>query len=464
MPTDNDIELIPPTDEPRAVRVIAALNKHNSGLSPENRHAKYENMKKSAFFFYRGTNHLFWEDFAGDNRLFGFGGSRERTWLQGDLHVENFGAFGNDEGVVVYDINDFDEAVIADYQYDVWRMAVSMVLVAQQLGKLSQKQQDEVLDAFALSYLEALADFCQNGGERETIFDIANTSGRLKKLLEKVEEENTRDKMLEKWAPAGRFLVDKNGDKLAKIERTDPLFVEILAGIERYRMDSLARMPEGADDGYFQVRDIAHRLGAGTGSLGTPRYYVLIRGVDDTFETDRILDVKRQSRPIAYQYLPGDELLAYRFFTREMPGQDAIWHAAAYRAMAKDTDDHLGWMELADGFYSVRELSFHKEGIDVDEDLDSKKRFSELAGQWGRVLATAHARALTDFDDDFPQFDLREQLFRPEGGQKAFKCQVTKRTAGKQDTFSQLVKEIAFGYAEQVTADWTTFREAFVGS
>ncbi len=119
---------------------MAAIKAQNDALPPTDRQAKYAKMAASPFVFFRGTNHVFCADFAGDPRLSQFGGSRMRTWLQGDLHVENFGAFSNDEGDVVYDSNDFDEAVIADYQYDLWRMAVSIVLVAREQGDLSRKE------------------------------------------------------------------------------------------------------------------------------------------------------------------------------------------------------------------------------------------------------------------------------------------------------------------------------------
>ena len=71
-------------------------------------------MAESAFTFLRGTAHLFWSDPGADERLSDFGDPRVRGWVQGDLHTDNFGAFDNDRGTVVYDLNDFDEAVLAD--------------------------------------------------------------------------------------------------------------------------------------------------------------------------------------------------------------------------------------------------------------------------------------------------------------------------------------------------------------
>jgi uncharacterized protein (DUF2252 family) len=447
----------------RALAIIAAINAQIADITPADRQVKYAKMAASPFVFFRGTNHLFWADFAGDPRLDQFGGPQTRTWLQGDLHAENFGAFSNDEGEVVYDINDFDEAVIADYQYDLWRMAVSIVLVAREQGDLSRKEQKQVVAAFSRAYLDTVAGYCARGGERDTIFDRRNTFGRLDNLLKKVEKKKTRAEMLADWTADGRFLVEEKPDKLAVIP--DALRQEIIAAMAPYRTQSLAKRPAGAEDNanYFQVRDVARRLSAGTGSLGTPRFYVLIHGDNEELKTDRILDVKKQARPVPYQFLPAEDQREYDFFTKAHPGRDAVWHAAAYRAMAKDTDDLLGWMALSDGYYSVRERSFTKETLDLAE-LDSQKRFAKLAQQWGMIIATDHARAMTDYNDDFPPADLRQELFRSKRDEKAFKCRVAAATTAQEQPFTRLVQEVAFNYAEQVTTDWATFKEAYAHS
>ena len=119
--------------------VLEALAEHNKHLTDVERTAKYNKMAQSAFRFYRGTNHLFWADFSGDERLQRFSSSQTRIWLQGDLHSENYGAYHNDSGDIIYSLNDFDDAVVADYQFDLWRMAVSIVLVARQISYQTQR-------------------------------------------------------------------------------------------------------------------------------------------------------------------------------------------------------------------------------------------------------------------------------------------------------------------------------------
>ena len=227
---------------------------------------------------------MFWEDFAADTRLGQFGNEFTRTWLQGDLHVENFGAFGNDEGEVVYDINDYDEAVIADYQYDLWRMAVSIVLVARQDDntKLSDKDQAEVIDAFASSYLDQLRSYVKKDGSEDTmVFDASNTDGPLAAFLKDPKKKRSRVKMLDDWtelAGGGRRF-DLAGSKGKLVDVSDSRRSEILQGIGEYEA-TLVKRPKNHRSGYFEVKDVARRLLAGTGSLGVQRFYVLIAGAD----------------------------------------------------------------------------------------------------------------------------------------------------------------------------------------
>ena len=94
----------------RAARVVNALSESNEPLTADDLHEKYCKMAVSPFVFYRGTAHLFWSDFADDWRQHRFGCRRTRTWLQGDAHAENMGAFNDQEGNLVYGLNDFDES------------------------------------------------------------------------------------------------------------------------------------------------------------------------------------------------------------------------------------------------------------------------------------------------------------------------------------------------------------------
>jgi uncharacterized protein (DUF2252 family) len=424
-----------PTSNERANKVLADLRSWNKDIHNKDRQSKYCRMAAAPLVFYRGTNHLFWADIAEDKRLCCFGNEKTKTWLQGDLHVYNFGSYGNSRGEVVYDLNDFDEAVIADYQYDLWRMAVSIVLVARQNDDLSIGQQKKVIDTFSQSYLDTMELHRKKKKAGQGYSTKHNTFGKLQYFLGSVEQQYSSEGMLDRWAPRkkGKRRFDLSRAQLDKVAKKEcKMILEAVLAYRRTLDKDLAK-----NDAYFKVEDVARRLLAGTGSLGTNRYYVLIAGGKGGNSNQyHILDIKRQSKPTAYTYL-GDQ--AQRKYDESFKN-DAQRHAKGYQALTRRTDKHLGWMHLdsgdpdfPSGYYSVRKRSPFKEAF-PGEALDTRTSFSAMAEQWAEILAAAHTHA----NKDLPQ--LVHQL-----------------TDDRDETFRSLVREIAFGYADQVMTDWQYF-------
>ena len=190
----------------RNTQIIQAINEWNNWLTPEAREEKYAKMAASPFVFYRGTNHLFWMDFAGDERLARFGDEHTHTWLQGDLHAENFGAFTNDEGRVAYSVNDFDESIFAHYQYDVWRMAISLGIGMD--GVIEQSDQVKVITRFARAYLETLQRFCKNDKNARDFYDSLFVNDAQRAVIAyKAMTQNTDDYLGWMRLPDGSYLV-----------------------------------------------------------------------------------------------------------------------------------------------------------------------------------------------------------------------------------------------------------------
>ena len=140
----------------RKNHVISENKAYNKNIKKEIRCKKYCKMADTAYAFYRGTNHLYWADFSNGKRPKEFSTPETKTWLQGDLHAYNFGTFNNDDDDLVYGLNDFDEGVIADYQYVVWRVATSVILIARENGKSKKNDERDLVLAFAKSYLKQL--------------------------------------------------------------------------------------------------------------------------------------------------------------------------------------------------------------------------------------------------------------------------------------------------------------------
>lgn len=420
----------------RAKDILAELETWNKHLSDCDRCHKYSKMICDVFSFFRGTNHLFWRDFANHPDLAKFTNKETQVWIQGDLHAENYGSFHNDEGHIVYDLNDFDESIISDYQYDLWRMATSLILVATQHDYKKDDQKD-FIEEFCQGYLEAIALYAKKPNKIQIEFTAKNTYGKLDDFLEEVEKTKSRKGMLEKWTNADEEKYkDLQSDKLQNVSRKT--YKAIVARMPKYGNTLTGKL--AYDPKYFHVEDIARRLLAGTGSLGTNRYYILIQGTDKSYKHDCILDMKAQGKPTPYHYLGESFQKAY---DKEFDN-DAERHAIAYKALIRNTDDHLGWLDLEGQSYSVRERSPYKDSFPLDE-LNKPKRFKKMAAQWGQILATCHSRGAATMDTQTAI---------------SFAENVDKLVSDRADDFIKQIQKIARSYATQVELDYQAFKAA----
>lgn len=420
----------------RQQQVVSAITQNNQSLRDADRQVKYQKMAESPYCFLRGSNHLFWEDIYNDWRLSLFGGNADtHTWLQGDAHLYNFGAFANYDNEVIYGLDDFDDAIVGDYQYDLWRLAISLVLDCREKGHFKLKQIAKAVKTLGKAYLKTILNDRHHPVLQEIHFTKENTEGKLQKFLKKVAKKETRHKMLDKWTTfneAHKRVFDKAAKKLSPL--TSEEWEMIVSAFPKYRQTLTGEIPAD-DDRYFQIKDIAKRLWAGTGSLGTPRYYILIEGDALTAHDDIILDVKRQETPAAYDQMNQEERSAYH----SVFSHEGDRHGQAFRAIAEHPDQYLGWMELPDGVYSVRERSPFKEDFPTDK-LDKDKDLYQLAQQWGIILATEHKRGGYTLNDSYLFEDAMEQ-----------------KILGKEKTFIHFLVDVAFQYASCVEQDYNTF-------
>lgn len=423
----------------RPQKVLDAIATANAALSDDDRQAKYAKLAESPYRFFRGTNHLYWDDVWHDWRFALFGGLPEtQTWLQGDAHAYNFGAYGHHDDAVRYGMDDFDDALISDYQYDLWRLAISLVLDARENVELSRKGTRKALKALVESYHDELAGHAR--GEVPEAVTLETAKGTLAPFLEKVSRKQSRAKMLEKWTQLtdeGRSFAERPG-KLARLPA--PLASQLRKAIEEEYRHTLVKAHTPADEAHFRVKDMARRLDAGTGSLGLERFYVLIEGGRDHEHDDVILDVKQQTPPEGWRLMNAAEKRAWR---AAFPHEGAR-HAAAFCAIAEHPDPYLGWLHLDKAVFSVRERSPFKEDFPTHK-LDGAKPYRKLVKQWGRILAREHLRGARALHPDDPARFAR--------------C-VCGRVDGRLDHFVEVVSLLAVSYADCVSQDYRTFVES----
>jgi uncharacterized protein (DUF2252 family) len=256
-----------------AVERIRAFNR---GRLPDALERKYGAMAAGAFSFFRGTCHLFWDDWPKNGPL----DVAPLAWSTGDLHLENFGAYKGDR-LEYFDINDFDEAALAPCTGDAARFTCS-VLVAADDEKLSPREAAAVCRKFLERYVDALRAGRPGWIEREL------AEGQIRKLLGRV-EGRTRAALLARHTEMRR-----SG---ARKIRLDPDRAWPVSAKERAWATRLVRLAaRKSERERFRVVDVARRI-AGTGSLGLERYVVLVEGKGSP-DGNRLLDLKAARKSV----------------------------------------------------------------------------------------------------------------------------------------------------------------------
>ena len=132
--------------------VVQQIRAFNAGRDPERLALKYEKMRSNPFVFMRGACHLFYDRLS----YKGLFKSAPLVWSCGDLHLENFGSYKGDNRLIYFDMNDFDESILAPASWDVVRMLTSVRVAAQSLF-IKPGETNELCTTFMDAYGSALA-------------------------------------------------------------------------------------------------------------------------------------------------------------------------------------------------------------------------------------------------------------------------------------------------------------------
>ncbi len=356
---------------------------------------RYGRMLASPFAFYRGGALIMAGDLSG-TRSSGF-----TVQCCGDAHVSNFGLFASPERRTVFDVNDFDETLPGPWEWDVKRLAVSMMIVARESGCRRRQRERATLEAVR-SYRSAMRGFAAmknldvwyaqvdlEGAVDELGVDV---SAKLPKRTERTLAKTPTRDVASAFAKLTHLV---NGEP--RIVADPPLIVpldDLAAGGERSEM---LEALHGQLRSYrktlepdrrllleqFRVADFARKV-VGVGSVGMREWIVLLLGVDG--EDPLFLQVKQAEASVLEAFLPHSELKSH--------GERVV---AGQRLMQATSDIFLGWLHSKPGLnghpsdYYVRQLQDRKGSVDVTR--LSPKGLTQYGRLCGWTLARAHARS-----------------------------------------------------------------------
>ncbi len=331
-------------------------------------------MAQSPFVFFRGAAPVMAADLAmvPNTGILG--------QLCGDAHVRNLGAFAAPDGRLVFDINDFDETIRGPFEWDLKRMAASIVLA----GRESRHKEGSACAAaeeFVLHYCEKMRTFAEmpilevgryqvhRMGSIEPVHDAllkAERATPLHTLAQLTEPASNH--------PGAPRRFKENKPILSRV--TGSQAVKVLAALGPYR-ETLEPQRQHLLSLYRPV-DVAFKV-VGTGSIGLRDYCICFEG--NGSGDPLFLQIKEEAASVYAAYLPDAHPVRHNG-QRTVQGQ---------RAMQVQSDPFLGWTQIDGRDFLVRQLNDHKGSIELEDLAGSGlSAFAEICGE---LLARGHARS-----------------------------------------------------------------------
>jgi uncharacterized protein (DUF2252 family) len=420
------------------------LRESERGRIPSLVTLKHERMAASAFGFFRGAVPIMAADLACHPN------TGITTQLCGDAHVLNLGAFASPNGNLAFDINDFDEAIHGPFEFDVKRLATSIILAGREAGIKRSIRRDAVL-RFTARYRESMCLFAampvielarhqiHRLTQIEPMPEILAQAERstpqksLKSLTEPIPTSTPKKKKvtivseagnpLEKTpeaadtnSPASRFAIDP--PKIQSLSAKDKDLV--LAALGPYartlppeRRHFLAQ---------YVAQDVCFKV-VGTGSVGLRDYCIYFEGLTKEKTTDPLfIQIKEETASAYAPYLPNGD-------THSHQGHRVM---DAQRAMQLSSDPFLGYTTIEGRDYLVRQLNDHKASLDLEALTPaSLLGYADLCGE---LFARGHARA---------------------GDPVSISAYL-----GKSPRFDHAILTFARAYADKTEHDWTILKKS----
>ncbi len=401
---------------------VALLEASARGRVPSLVALKYQLMSASAFGFFRGAAPIMAYD------LSTLPNTGIAAQLCGDAHVRNFGAFAAPDGRLIFDINDFDETTRGPFEWDVKRLATSLVLAGMDIGSKASQREPAVLAA-AETYRRMIATLATMPvivAARYLVHGLHRVVPVSRVLLkaERATPQHTLDSLtipVSDSKTESKAAKPLAGDRIFKEHK--PLLTRVTGAKAREVLASLTEygeslLPERRHFlSFYQPMDVAFKV-VGTGSVGLRDYVIYFQGNgpgDPLF-----LQIKEEARSAYEPYLQSSS------GGPTGPRHQGQRVAEGQRAMQLQSDPFLGWTTIGNRDYLVRQLNDYKGSLDLTE--LKGQGLIEYGQVCGELLARGHARS-------------------------ADAC-IIAGYIGNGKRFDEAVLEFAEAYAEQTQKDW----------
>jgi uncharacterized protein (DUF2252 family) len=347
---------------------VDAILRFNKSRKESLLKVKFARMAENVFAFFRGTDHLFagrWPQLRPSD----LGPS---ILVCGDLHLENLGAYETDDGDFRYDINDFDEALVAPCSVDLVRLTASILLAGEVWEIPAAHASGIALDCLN-SYRTAIVDAARTHRLGEItprkgdgpIWDLLGETA-LGEQATLLDQHTRRDK-------DGQRRIIRSPDKHPDVRRKRAMLVR--KAVEKH--GATTSTPEA-----FRVLDVTRRI-MGIGSLGVRRYTVLVAGGGKP-QSNRLLDVKEAA--------PSSVLGCSDSPQPDNGGNDARRMVRAQRQLQSKPTAGLTAIDIDGRHYRLREMVPDENRSKLDRLQKKPEKLRDAVAVVGQLTAWSQMR------------------------------------------------------------------------
>jgi uncharacterized protein (DUF2252 family) len=336
----------------------------NEGRIPEMLRVKYKLMQGDLFRFFRGTNHLFYEDLEKNNLL----PPSPLSWICGDLHLENFGSFKGDNRLVYFDLNDFDDAVLSPAANDLARLVCSIFVAFDSLN-IEETKAVNMGQHFLKTYSEVLAK------GKAYYIEPQTAKGIVYQFLSVVSKRKEKRILLKRTIRRKNTLAI-----LLEHPRHFALDPKLKTELSNYFNDWMKHNSYSPYN--FEAQDVAFRM-AGTGSLGLKRYLFLLKSKNQA-NRHILMEMKQAVSPVPQKHIST---------------QQPLWQSEAERVvniqqrMQNIPPALLSFGHFRNDSYIIQEMQPTKDTFDFKLIRDAYRDIYQVIHDMAVLTASAQIRS-----------------------------------------------------------------------
>ena len=404
----------------RPATALELVARSMRGRVPQLIQLKYELMAESPFGYFRGAASVMAADLA---QLPSTGIVSQ---LCGDAHVRTLGAFASPDGRLVFDINDFDETIRGPFEWDLKRMAASLVLAGRAAGhkdSTARRAAAACVERYA-TQMRAFARMPRLEVNRFQVHRI-DLAKPVHDALSKAERATPQHSFEQLTTPVSSRPISSRPDARRRFKEMKPILMRITGARAAAVVASLGPYREMLEPqrqhllGFYRPIDVAFKV-VGTGSVGLRDYCIYMEG--NGAGDPLFLQIKEEVASAYAPYLPD----------ARPPAHNGRRTAEGQRFMQIQTDPFLGWTHIGSRQYLVRQLNDHKGSIAIADLAGANlKAYAEVCGE---LLARGHARSGD--------------------------AQTIAGYIGTGSAFAEAIAEFGIAYADQTEKDWEELKRS----